>query len=267
MNIAQDVEFIGYLVKDAAKFLRSEFGSTRFAIREKNDNSIVTDVDIACEKLVLDAIRAKYPQDVILAEESGLSEMSRESGRGIWIVDPLDGTTNFANRYPFFSVSIARGVFTDEGEIRVMAGGVGDAVRDQTYLAGRGLGAYCNGRRMSATKVRPFKDCFLVTGFYYFVGADLDVELARLSRVAQECQSVRRDGSAALDMALCADGVYDGFWERGLKPWDIAAGTVLIEEAGGVLENYTNGPFFSIERDGIICGSRQAVADIRRVGW
>ena len=267
MDVAQDAEFINNLISSAAILLRAEFGSARFSVREKGDNSLVTDVDLACEKLILDAIQSKYPKDIIMAEESGLSENSREPGRGIWIVDPLDGTTNFANGYPIFSVAIARGIFTEKGEISVNSGGVGDPVRDKNYIAARGKGAFCNGRRMTAARARPLKDCFLVTGFYYFVGKDLDVELSRLSRVAQVCQSIRRDGSAALDLAFCADGIYDAFWERGLKPWDVAAGSLLIEEAGGMLENYEKGAFFSVEKDGIICGSHKAVADIRSVAW
>jgi myo-inositol-1(or 4)-monophosphatase len=161
----------------------------------------------------------------------------------------------------------------------MLAGGISDPVHSHEYLAISGKGAWKNNVPMSVKTDRPFEQTFLVTGFYYTMGTDLDREVERFRRVAQKCQSIRRDGSAALDLALVASGVYDGFWERGLAIWDVAAGSLLVREAGGLVINYpgvgstsaTSASFdpasvalsYDIEGDGIIAGTKTVVSEVR----
>lgn len=232
--------------------------------RWKPDDSLVTEADLASEAVVVGGIRKKFPDDIICSEESGLSSTDRTPGKAIWIIDPLDGTTNFANGYPCFCVSIARGVFDQSGKIQLTHGAIGDPVREKTYLATAGGGATVNGRPMRVRVQRPLKAAFLVTGFYYNTGDILAQEVERFHRIAEVCTSIRRDGSAALDMAMAAEGVFDAFWELGLKPWDVAAGALLVAEAGGTVVNYPPASgAFDVEAPGVICGSSAAVAALK----
>ncbi|MEI6832828.1 MAG: inositol monophosphatase family protein [bacterium] len=269
-------EFIGDMLDLASGELLRRFGSVK-DIKTKKDTSIVTDADLASEKIILDRITKFFPDDAIISEESGQMKVNRAAGQKVWIVDPLDGTTNFANSFPFFSVSIGYGEFLADGRIRILAGGIADPIHKNKYLAERGSGAICNGSPMQVVKDRAFSQCFLVTGFYYTVGKDLDREIERYRRVAQQCQSIRRDGSAALDLALVAAGVYDGFWERGLALWDVAAGSLLVSEARGIVTNYPSpntaaevaslgntaaGLSYNLEGEGIIAGTPTVVSQI-----
>lgn len=269
-------EFIGDTLDLAGAELLRRFGSVK-DVQTKKDTSIVTDADLASEKIILERIGKFFPDHAIISEESGQTRVNRSAGQKVWIVDPLDGTTNFANSYPFFSVSIGCGEFLADGRIRMLAGGIIDPIHKNKYLATRGGGATCNGSPIRVVQDRSFERCFLVTGFYYTVGKDLDREIERYRRVAQHCQSIRRDGSAALDLALVAAGVYDGFWERGLALWDVAAGSLLVHEAGGVVTNYPALPTqaevaslgttlaglsYNLEGEGIIAGTPTVVSQI-----
>lgn len=268
----QPLDFIDETLRLAGAELKTRFGGQN-NVRAKKDTSLVTDADLAAEKIVLDRIAKYFPEDAIISEESGYHRVSRAPGQYVWIVDPLDGTTNFANGFPFFCTSIARCQFTADGHIQSVAGGVGDPIHDSIYLAARGAGATKNGARMSVHPDRALEQSFLVTGFYYTKGDDLDREINRFRKVAQSCQSIRRDGAAALDLALVASGVYDCFWERGLAVWDIAAGNLLVSEAGGRILNYPAADSaslvrnkaqlsYNLEADGIIAGSSQTASSI-----
>lgn len=226
-------------------------------IRHKADRSLVTDADLASEKVIIETLRKKFPSDIIYSEEAGLSSAERLPGGRIWIIDPLDGTTNFSNNYPFFCVSIALAEITQDGQFRVMGGVVHEPVRNKTYVSARGRGAWVNKKRMRVMASRPPEDAFLVTGFAYNRGDNLRKDIEFFMSVADTCQSIRRDGAAALDLALVAEGVYDGYWESGIKPWDLAAGVLLVEEAGGILRNYPGSARgeFSIEVGNVICGT------------
>lgn len=270
------LEFIGETLEHSSAELVKRFGATK-SIQTKKDLSLVTDADLASEKIILDRIAKYFPDDAIISEESGQIHVNRAPGQKVWIIDPLDGTTNFANSFPFFSVAIGYGEFLEGGRMRMLAGGISDPIHKNRYLAQRGGGATCNGNPINVVKDRPFSQCFLVTGFYYTVGKDLDREIERYSRVAQQCQSIRRDGSAALDLAMVAAGVYDGFWERGLALWDVAAGSLLVKEARGLVTNYPTidskaevaslgttsaGLSYNLEGEGIIAGTPTVVAQI-----
>lgn len=260
-------EFIFETLEICGKLVAEKFGE-RQTFQEKSDSSLVTETDLASEKVILDRIDKFFPDDLTLSEEAGLSSAARKPGDSIWIVDPLDGTTNFAHGYPFFSVSIARCEITETGRFRATHGGIGDPLRGQIYTAERGKGSFLNHKRIYTAQKRALKDCFLVTGFYYNRGQALKNDLQRLEEVADNCPTIRRDGSAALDLAYVASGVFDGFWELGLKPWDIAAGALIVEEAGGTALNLhrpADDPTFDIEGQGILCGSPSTVSDLDRL--
>ncbi len=259
MDYTKEMEFLHELSSKAGEELSRRFG-TNVNIRHKQDNSLVTDADLASEKLIIDTLRREYPNDLILSEEAGLSSTVRTPGQSIWIIDPLDGTTNFANSYPFFCVSIARAQFGPKGFLAVSAGAVHDPIRKKTYVAERGQGAWVNRQRIHVTNDRPMKDAFLATGFAYHSGENLRRGIEFFHAVAETCQSIRRDGAAALDLALVAEGVYDGYWESGLGPWDLAAGNLLVKEAGGKIQNFASSSSeYNIEDGNIVCGTPTVV--------
>jgi myo-inositol-1(or 4)-monophosphatase len=273
-------EFLSETLSLTGRELLGRFGGSN-NVRMKKDTSLVTDADLASEKIVLDRIAKYFPQDAVISEESGYQKVNRAPGQKVWIVDPLDGTTNFANGYPFFSISIGYGEFQADGRLKMLAGGIGDPSHKNEYLAFQGAGAFCNGKRLRVHSERSFAQCFLVTGFYYTLGNDLDREIERFRKVAQVCQSIRRDGSAALDLALVAAGVYDGFWERGLAIWDVAAGSLLVQEAGGNVLNYpahsssgatsaslaagAGALSYNLEGDGIIAGTSTVASEVNKL--
>lgn len=272
LDYTKEMDFLHELSCTAGQELIRFFGSN-VNVRHKNDHSLVTDADLASEKIILNSLRQEFPKHLILSEEAGLSSDSRSEGQSIWIVDPLDGTTNFANRYPFFCISIARAVFTADGQLEVQVGAVHDPIRSKTYVAQKGRGAFVNREQIHVTKNRPFADAFLATGFAYHSGENLARGIEFFHAVAECCQSIRRDGSAALDLALVAEGVYDGYWESGLGSWDLAAGSLLVAEAGGKIQNFSSSsPRYSIEEGNIVCGTPTVVSLIsnlleRRGSW
>lgn len=264
---AAEMDFLTTTLLEAGAELSRRFGGDNH-VRTKADQSLLTDADLASEEVVLGQIRRHFPDDRIYSEEAGLSKGGRPPGSYIWIIDPLDGTTNFANNYPFFCVSIGRGKFRADGSIELVSGGIHDPIRNKTYTATLGGGAFCNGQRLKASIRGELAKSFLVTGFYYQKGQALRREIERFSRVAETCQSIRRDGAAALDLALVAEGVYDAFWELGLAPWDLAAGALLVAEAGGSVVNYhgtesANG--FQVEGEGVIAGAPAITAAIGEI--
>jgi len=262
VDYTKEMEFLHELSSKAGEELLRRFG-TEVNIRHKHDNSLVTDADLASEKLIIETLKRHYPKDLILSEEAGLSSTERTPGRSIWIIDPLDGTTNFANSYPFFCVSIARAQFDQDGHVVVQVGAVHDPIRNKTYVAERGRGAWVNQRRIHVTPDRAMKDAFLVTGFAYHSGDHLKRGIEFFHTVAETCQSIRRDGSAALDLAMVAEGVYDGYWESGLGAWDLAAGHLLVCEAGGTIQNFApSGSKYNIEVGNIVCGTPTVVSYI-----
>jgi myo-inositol-1(or 4)-monophosphatase len=230
-------QFFTDVAQAAGRELRQRFRQT-LTISSKSDRSIVTDADLASERVILAALKKSWPEDLILSEEAGSPAGIAKPGQYVWIVDPLDGTTNFAHGYAFFSISIARCFVEPSGVIKPIVGAVFDVCNDVLYFSERGQGAFANKTRLKVSAPKDLFSSLLVTGFYYQQGPELEREVARYLRVAQECQSIRRDGSAALDLALCASGVFDAFWEKGLKPWDVAAGILLVEESGGITCNY-----------------------------
>lgn len=223
--------------RDAGRLLLEKFGR-RIAVQKKGDIDLVTEADLASEALIVERIRSHFPRHEILAEESGEAKIDGDSTFK-WIIDPLDGTTNFAHGYPCFCVTIAL-----EREREVVVGVTYDPTRDELFSAERGGGASLNNKPIRVSACEELSEALIVTGFPYdFKHRD---DFARhLTQFLLNSRGVRRDGSAAIDMAYVACGRFDGFWEEGLNPWDMAAGVLLIEEAGGQVTSY-DGSQFSI---------------------
>lgn len=220
--------------REAGKFLKENLGKVK-SIEYKAKNSLVTEVDKLSEALISQTIKSRFPSHDILAEEGGRTE--KRSGY-LWIIDPLDGTTNYAHTYPIFSVSIALEV---EGVVGL--GVVYDPMRDELFSAELGKGAYLNGLRIKVSATETVAESLLDTGFTHENEWMVDENLRHFANFIPRAQGVRRDGSAALDFCYVACGRYDGFWELGLNPWDVAAGYLILEEADGRVTDFSGGKF------------------------
>ncbi len=196
---------------------------------------LVTEVDLASEKLICDGLRRHFPDHAILSEESSMALPERGA---VWVVDPLDGTTNYAHGYPFFSVTLA---LLLDGAIEL--GVVYDPLRDETFWAERGQGAWRNGSRMQVSATAELGRSLLATGFAYDRASNPDNNLAEFGHFMPKTRGVRRAGSAALDLAFTAAGWLDGYWEKGLNAWDLAAGVLMVREAGGTVTTYGGRPW------------------------
>ena len=204
-------------------------------IEFKAKNSLVTEVDTLSEELIISIIEESFPEHDIFAEESG---RHTEQSDYVWLIDPLDGTTNYAHAYPFFSVSIALEV---KGEL--VMGLVYDPVKDEMFTAQRGKGAYLNGSPIAVSSTECIDDCHLCTGFVHENERMVEENIVHFSNFIRKAQAVRRDGSAALDLCYVACGRFDGFWELGLNPWDTAAGALIVQEAGGTVSLFSGGEY------------------------
>ena len=205
-------------------------------IAYKGAIDLVTSVDRESERIIVDTLQRAFPDHSILAEE----ETDRRKSRSpyLWLVDPLDGTTNFAHSYPQFCVSIAL-----QYESEILLGLVYDPIRDECFKAIRGQGATLNGKTIKTSMIDELDKSLLATGFPYDRRDFADFYLAYFKAFMTRCQGIRRSGSAALDLCYLASGRLDGFWELKLKPWDIAAGSLIVREAGGMLSNFLGNPF------------------------
>jgi myo-inositol-1(or 4)-monophosphatase len=213
--------------------LRRAFGRRR-TIEYKGGIDLVTDADRASEEVLLDFLRTRFPGVAVLAEESGATG---GSGGGLrFIVDPLDGTTNYAHGLPHFAVNV--GV---EDEAGLAAGATYDPVRDELFLAGRGMGATLNGDRIATSDRGELKGALLCTGFPYDVHQSPEMPLRLFGAYMTRARAIRRMGAAALDLAYVACGRFDGFWEMRLKPWDLAPGILLVREARGLVADFDGG--------------------------
>jgi myo-inositol-1(or 4)-monophosphatase len=202
-------------------------------VAQKQVNDFVTEVDQASEETIIETLLTAYPGHGILAEESGSSH-GNPAAECVWIIDPLDGTTNFIHGFPVYCVSIALAV-----KGRVEQAVVYDPTRNDLFTATRGRGAYLNDRRLRVSKRTQLADSLIATGFPYRKGDDFASYLRMMADVLQRTAGLRRPGAAALDLAYVAAGWSDGFFETSLKPWDVAAGSLLVTEAGGLIGNFT----------------------------
>lgn len=223
---------------ELAKRMAKEAGRVQIAslndehvIEYKGKIDIVTDVDKHCEKLIVDGIRSEFPDHDILAEE-GTAKRADSDFR--WVIDPLDATVNYSHGFPFFGVSIS---LEFKGEISV--GVIHDPNRNETFYAAKGLGAFLNEKKINVSKNHPVEKALLATGFAYNVHEeDRFDNIENFRRFIKRARAVRRPGAASIDLAYIACGRLDGFWELFLKPWDMAAGVLLIREAGGRVTSF-----------------------------
>src|SRR6202795_2763184 len=198
-------------------------------VTAKGPKDFVSEVDRAAEAAIVETLHATYPNHAILAEE-GTAKGANATAEHVWIIDPLDGTTNFLHGFPQYCVSIA---LQHKGQITQAV--VYDPVHNDLFTATRGRGAFLNDRRIRVSRRQHLKDCLIGTGFPFRDGSDLEAYVAMMRAMMSATTGIRRPGAAALDLAYVAAGYYDGFWEVGLNPWDVAAGSLLIAEAGGLV--------------------------------
>jgi len=198
-------------------------------VTSKGPKDFVSEVDREAERTIVETLLGSYPDHAILAEE-GTARGANATAENIWIIDPLDGTTNFLHGFPQYCVSIA---LQHRGQITQAV--IYDPVRNDLFTATRGRGAFLNDRRIRVSKRDHLRDCLIGTGFPFRDGSYLDTYLRMMKKMIEQTAGLRRPGAAALDLAYVAAGFYDGFWEVGLNPWDVAAGSLLIQEAGGLI--------------------------------
>ena len=228
-------EFIISVAREAGMFLKERLND-KHVIDYKGEINIVTEGDRISEEFITSSIHKRYPDHDILAEESTGTAKGSEFR---WLIDPLDGTTNYAHGYPVFCVSIAL-----EKEREVCLGVIYNPMLEEMFVAEKGKGAFLNGQRISVSSTTDLSNSLLATGFPYDIRSDKNNNINYFNGMAKRAQAIRRAGSAALDMAYIAMGRFDGFWELKLMPWDTAAGWLLICEAGGMVTDLSGSPYF-----------------------
>jgi myo-inositol-1(or 4)-monophosphatase len=247
--------------REAGRFLRLSVGKVR-TVEQKHgeERNLVSEIDRGAEERIIGIIKRHYPSHAILAEESGGSEAPADHR---WIIDPLDGTTNFLHGVPIFCVSIG---VEQRGEI--VAGVVYDPCRDELFTAEKGKGAFLNGKRLKVSGNARMIEALLVTGFPYDIAANPDAAVERFVGFLMAAQGVRRLGSAALDLCYVAAGRFDGYWEVSLSPWDMAAGALFVREAGGMTTDLTGAPL-NIYRKRVVASNgliHGAMLEVLRTG-
>jgi myo-inositol-1(or 4)-monophosphatase len=235
------------VARAAGDLLRGELRAPRHITYKGSSTNLVTEMDARAEALIVDRLLGAFPDDAVLAEERGAQP--GRSGRR-WIIDPVDGTTNYAHGLPAYAVSIALEVGG-----RVDLGVVYDPSHDELYVAERGRGAFCNDKRLTVSRTQTLDTSLLTTGFPYDIRVNPDNNLKEYAVFATRSRAVRRFGSAVLDLAWVACGRYDGFWEMKLKPWDLAPGILLVREAGGRVSDFDGGD--TMLESGSICAANR----------
>jgi len=227
-------------------------------VGRKGPNDFVSDVDRAAEQAIIDILLEAYPSHGILAEETG-RERGNKTSEFLWIIDPLDGTTNFLHGFPVYAVSIAlqhRGV-TQQAVVY-------DPTRNDLFYASRGRGAFLNDRRLRVSKRTRLGDSLVGTGFPFRKGDNFKRYVKMFEEVMQACAGLRRPGAAALDLCYVAAGYYDGFFEMGLSPWDAAAGALMITEAGGLVGNFTGEADYLYQRE-LVAGNPKVYGQLVQI--
>lgn len=223
-------------------------------IKNKAANDFVSEVDKTCEDAIINELKAAFPQHCILGEENG--KILADDEDFVWIIDPLDGTTNYLHGFPQYAVSIA--LYKKNQATHAV---VYDPFKEEMFTASKGQGAYLNDQRIRTTKTLGFDDTLIGTGFPFKAPQHLDVYLAMFKAIHPQVAGIRRAGSAALDLAYLAAGRLDGFWEIGLNKWDIAAGVLLIKEAGGYIGDFSGRDQY-LETGNVVAGNEQVFKEI-----
>lgn len=239
------LDFAIHCALESGKIQRRYF-QKKIGIRHKGEINLVTDVDIACQEKIIEMIRRDFPADDIISEEK---QNSFGGTRNRWIVDPLDGTTNYAHGYPFFCTSIA---YEEKGQ--VTHGVVYNPIFNELFFGRKGVGAYLNGEKIQVSSISNLRKALLSTGFPYDLATNKRNNVDHFLKFLFKAQAIRRDGSAALNLSYVACGRFDGFWEVSLNPWDMAAGCLIVSEAGGMITNL-QGERFSVYKDEIVASN------------
>ncbi len=213
----------------SGRILKDLFGKID-RITKKGEIDLLTEADLQSEKAILYILRGNFPSDSILTEEAGAYDQGSER---TWIIDPLDGTTNYAHSFPFFAVSIALQI-----KDKIVLGLVFNPYLNELFEARKGSGAFLNSHPVNVSNIPKLKEALVATGFPYSVCRNPAPIMDLFKKMVVLSQGVRRPGSAAIDLCYVASGRFDGFWEEGLHPWDTAAGSLIVEEAGGIVSNY-----------------------------
>ncbi|MDO8652958.1 MAG: inositol monophosphatase family protein [Undibacterium sp.] len=245
--------------RGATVISRASFDLDRVQVTEKQFNDYVTDVDRAAEAAIIEVLTNAYPDHAILAEESGASANLHDENDNVWIIDPLDGTTNFIHGFPQYCVSIAlqqRGIITQAV--------IYDPTRNEMFTASKGAGAFLNDKRIRVTRCDKLTDALIGTGFAARDLSGLDEYMEMYKIMTVKCQGLRRAGAAALDLAYVAMGRLDGFFEKGLAPWDIAAGSLLITEAGGIIGNFSGDSDY-LHKGDVLAGTPKVLSQMVNV--
>lgn len=237
----------------AGEILRRGYGTQYEITYKPGAHNLVTQYDHAAESAIIGLIREKYPDHAFLAEESGAS--TQDTAPVLWMIDPLDGTTNFAHYIPFFAVSIAAVV-----DNVVQVGVIYNPMTHELFVASKGQGAFLNGTKLRVSAVNDFYRAFGSTGFPHDIGHETSFYVDRLCKIAQSGKPLRDFGSAAINLAYVAAGKFDFFWIDSLQPWDIAAGKLLVEEAGGKITHYDGSPL-RLESDVSVLASNNTLHD------
>lgn len=242
--------------RGAAVINRASFDLDRVKVTDKGHNDFVTEVDRAAEQAIVEVLLTAYPDHAVLAEESGASANLNDESENVWIIDPLDGTTNFIHGFPQYCVSIA---LQQKGQITQAV--VYDPTRNDLFTATKGGGAFLNEKRIRVSRRDKLSQALLGTGFPFRDMRRLDEYIEMFKLIIKNSAGLRRPGSAALDLAYVAAGRFDGFFEKGLKPWDIAAGSLLVTEAGGIMGDFTGESDYLYKGD-IVAGSPKIFAQM-----
>ena len=227
-------------------------------IGTKGPNDYVSEVDRKAEEVIIQTLLEAYPGHGILAEESGREHGAKHSDY-VWIIDPLDGTTNFLHGFPVYAVSIA---LAFRGQVQQAV--VYDPTRNDLFIASKGRGAFLNDRRLRVSKRTRLSDALIGTGFPFRKGDNFKRYVKMFEEVMQSCAGLRRPGAAALDLCYVAAGYYDGFFETGLQPWDAAAGSLMVTEAGGLIGNFTGESDYLYQRE-IVAGNPKVYGQLVQI--
>ncbi|MEJ2212148.1 MAG: inositol monophosphatase family protein [Anaerolineae bacterium] len=252
--MSEVLDFARYTAREAGSLLR-RYAHQRHDVRHKStDIDLVTEADVASERLIVAAIRERFPGHTILAEEGeGDTQKLIAGAETLWLVDPLDGTVNYAHGFPMWAVSLA---LAQRGQVVVAV--TYSPLHDEMFWAERGQGAWLNGARVRTSSAGRLRDALLATGFAYRRATLKDNNLAEFNAMMPRVQGLRRAGAAVLDMALLACGRLDAYWEMHLQPWDWAAGWLLVKEAGGVVTDLHGEPW-SLDKDNIAASNGPAL--------
>ncbi|MGD0228998.1 MAG: inositol monophosphatase family protein [Syntrophorhabdales bacterium] len=249
------LEFAVELAFESGRIQKRRY-QERHSIYHKGEINIVTDVDLECQERIIALISKRFPDDHIIAEEQ---KNVFDGSRNRWIIDPIDGTTNYAHGYPFFCTSVAYEVGG-----QVVCGVVYNPIFDELFFGEAGKGSYLNGQRLAVSATTEMKQSLLVTGFPYDLDTNKKNNINHFVDFLHHAQAVRRDGSAALNFSYVAAGRFDGFWELNLSSWDMAAGALIVTEAGGLVTGLGGGPF-DVYRGQVIASNGLIHGDMVRI--